>query len=323
MKAIVQDRYGSTDVLALRDVDRPAPADDEVLVRVHAAGVDRGVWHVMAGRPYLIRLMGFGMRAPKNPVPGSDVAGVVETVGARVTRFRSGDEVFGIAKGSFAEYAVAPEAKLAPVPSSLTYVQAAALGISGVTALQAVRDHGKVREGQQVLVLGASGGVGSYAVQLAKTFGAEVTGVCSTTKVDLVRGLGADHVLDYTREDFAATGQRYDVIVDTGGHHAVARLRRALAPRGRLVIVGSETSGAWLGGIDRQVRATVMSPFVGQTMGTFVSKESGEDLRVLADLVEAGRLRPAVDRTYALADAPKAVRYVEEGHARGKVVVTV
>jgi NADPH:quinone reductase-like Zn-dependent oxidoreductase len=323
MKAIVQDTYGSTDVLELRDIGKPEIADDEVLVRVRAAGVDRGVWHVMTGLPYPIRLAGYGLRAPKNPVPGMDVAGVVEAVGREVTRFRPGDEVFGIAKGSYAEYARAAEKKLAPKPASLTFEQAAVVAISGLPALQAVRDHGRVQPGHHVLVIGASGGVGTYAVQLAKAFGAEVTGVASGGKVDLVRSIGADHVIDYGRDDFAASGSRYDVILDIGGNASLSRLRRALTPRGTLVIVGGETSGRWLGGTDRQIRATLLSPFVGQKLGTFISSENYPDLLALTELIEAGKVTPVLDRTFPLSEAPKAVRYVEEGHARGKVVITV
>jgi NADPH:quinone reductase-like Zn-dependent oxidoreductase len=323
MKAITQDTYGSADVLELRDVERPEVGAGEVLVRVRAAGVDRGVWHLMTGLPYPVRLAGYGLRAPKNPVPGMDVAGVVEAVGDRVTRFRPGDEVFGIGKGTFAELALADESKLAPKPSNLTFEQAAAVAISGLTALQGLRDHARVRPGQHVLVIGASGGVGSYAVQLAKAFGAEVTGVASTAKADLVRSLGADHVIDYTREDFADGTRRYDVVLDIGGNSSLSRLRRALTPTGTLVIAGGEGGGRWLGGTDRQLRAMALSPFVGQRLTTFVSKEAGEDILVLAELVEAGKVTPAVDRTYPLGEAPEAVRYVEQGRARGKVVVTV
>ncbi len=323
MKAIVQDEYGSPEMLELEEIDRPAVADHEVLVRVHAAGVDRGVWHVMTGLPYPIRLAGYGLRAPKTRVRGSDVAGVVETVGRRVTRFRSGDEVFGIASGSYAEHAVAREDKLAPKPVNLTFEQAAVVGISGLTALQAVRDRGKVRAGQSVLIIGASGGVGTFAVQIAKSFGAEVTGVCSTTKVGLVRSIGADHVIDYTRDDFAEGLQSYDVILDIGGNSSLTRLRRALTPKGTLVIVGGETDGRWLGGSDRQLRALVLSPFVRQKLGTFVSSENAEDLMVLKELVEAGAVTPVVDRIYPLNEAPQAIRYLVEGHARGKVAITV
>jgi NADPH:quinone reductase-like Zn-dependent oxidoreductase len=323
MKAIVRDTYGSPDVLELRDIDKPEIGDDEVLLHVHAAGVGRDVWHVMTGLPYPIRLAGYGLRAPKNPVIGSDVAGVVEAVGKDVTRFQPGDEVFGIGKGSFAEYVCAREEKLAPRPENLTFEQAAVVAISGLTALQGLRDHGKVRRGQEVLVIGASGGVGTYAVQLAKAFGAHVTGVCSTTKVDMVRSIGADHVIDYTRDDFADGEQRYDLILDIGGNSTLARLRRALTPRGTLVIVGGETDGRWLGGTDRQIRALLLSPFVGQKLGTFVSSENHEDMIVLKELIEAGKVAPVIDRTYPLAEVPEAIRYLEEGHAQGKVVITV
>jgi NADPH:quinone reductase-like Zn-dependent oxidoreductase len=323
MKAIVRDTYGSPDVLELRDIDKPEIADEEVLVRVHAAGVDRGVWHVMTGLPYLMRIAGYGLRAPKNPVIGSDVAGVVEALGKNVTRFQAGDEVFGIGKGSFAEYARVREDKLAPKPANLTFEQAAVVAISGLTALQGLRDHGKVRPGQEVLVIGASGGVGTYAVQIAKAFGARVTGVCSTTKVETVRSIGADHVIDYTREDFAEGDQRYDLILDIGGNSTLARLRRALTPEGTLVITGGEGGGRWFGGIDRQIRAMMLSPFVGQKLGTFISKENYEDLIVLKELIETGKVRPVIDRTYPLSEVPEAIRYLEEGHARGKVVITV
>jgi NADPH:quinone reductase-like Zn-dependent oxidoreductase len=323
MKAIVQDEYGSPEVLKLRDIDIPEIADDEVLVHVHAAGVGRDVWHVMAGLPYPIRIAGYGLRAPKNPVIGSDVAGVVETVGKDVSRFRPGDEVFGIGKGSYAEYARAPEDKLAPKPANLTFEQAAVVGIMGSTALQALRDQGKVRPGQEVLIIGASGGVGTYAVQIAKSFGAHVTGVCSTKKVEMVQSIGADHVIDYTREDFADGEQRYDVILDIGGNSSVARLRRALTPKGTLVIVGGEGGGRWFGGIDRQLWATMLSPFVSQKLGTFVNKENHEDLLVLKELIESGKVTPVIDRTYPLAEVPEAMRYLEGGHAKGKVLITV
>jgi NADPH:quinone reductase-like Zn-dependent oxidoreductase len=323
MKAIVRDTYGSPDLLELRDIDIPEIADDEVLVHVHAAGVGRDVWHVMAGLPYPIRLAGYGLRAPKNPVIGSDVAGVVETVGKDVSRFQPGDEVFGIGKGSYAEYARAPEDKLAPKPANLTFEQAAVLAIMGSTALQALRDQGKVRQGQEVLIIGASGGVGTYAVQIAKAFGAHVTGVCSTAKVEMVRSIGADHVIDYRREDFAEGEQRYDLILDIGGNSSLARLRRALASRGTLVIVGGEGGGRWLGGLDRQLRATMLSPFVGQKLGTFVSTPNHEDLLVLKELIESGKVTPVIDRTYPLAEVPEAMRYLESGHARGKVLITV
>jgi NADPH:quinone reductase-like Zn-dependent oxidoreductase len=323
MKAMVRDAYGSPDILELRDIDIPEIADDEVLVRVRAAGVGRDVWHVMAGLPYPIRLAGYGFRAPKNPVIGSDVAGVVEAVGRNVSRFQLGDEVFGIGKGSYAEYVCAREDKLAPKPANLAFEQAAVLAIMGSTALQALRDHGKVRPGQEVLLIGASGGVGTYAVQIAKAFGAHVSGVCSTEKVEMVRSIGADHVIDYTQEDFAEGDQRYDLILDIGGNSTLARLRRALTPEGTLVIVGGEGGGRWLGGTDRQLRALVLSRFVGQKLGTFVNKENHEDLLVLKELIESGKVTPVIDRTYALSQVPEAIRYLEGGHARGKVVISV
>jgi NADPH:quinone reductase-like Zn-dependent oxidoreductase len=324
MKAIVQDTYGSPDVLELRDIDKPEiAADDEVLVHVHAAGVGRDVWHVMMGLPYPIRLAGYGLRAPKNPVIGSDVAGVVEEVGKNVTRFQPGDEVFGIGKGSYAEYVCAREDKLAPKPANLTFEQAAVVAIMGSAALQGLRDHGKVRPGQEVLIIGASGGVGTYAVQIAKAFGANVTGVCSAKKVEMVRSIGADHVIDYTREDFAEGDKRYDLILDIGGNSSLSRLRRALTPEGTLVIVGGEGGGRWLGGTDRQIRALVLSRFVSQKLGTFVNKENHEDLLVLKELIESGKVTPVIDRTYPLAEAPEAIRYLAEGQAQGKVVVTV
>src|SRR5215217_1948471 len=267
MKAIVRDAYGPPDVLQLRDIDIPEISDEEVLVRVHAAGVGRDVWHVLTGLPYPIRLAGYGLRAPNNPVIGSDVAGVVEAVGKNVTRFQPGDEVFGIGKGSYAQYVCAGEDKLAPKSTSLTFEQAAVLAIMGSTALQALRDHGKVLPGQEVLIIGASGGVGTYAVQIAKSFGAHVTGVCSTKKAEMVRSIGADHIIDYTREDFAEGDQRYDVILDIGGNSSLTRLRRPLASRGILVIVGGEGGGRWLGGLERQLWATMLSPFVSQKLG--------------------------------------------------------
>jgi len=323
MKAIVQDTYGSADVLELRDIGTPEIAAGEVLVRVRAAGVDRGVWHLMTGLPYPVRLAGYGLRAPKTPVPGTNIAGVVEAVGHEVTRFQPGDEVFGFGKGAFAEYACAPENKLAPKPANLTFEQAAAVAVSGLTALQGLRDHGRVQPGQTVLITGASGGVGTFAVQLASVFGAQVTGVCSTTKADLVRSIGADHVIDYTREDFADGKQRYDVILDIGGNPSLSRLRRALAPKGTLVIAGGETPGRWLGGTDRQLRALLLSRFVDQKLTTFICRENPEDLLVLKELIEAGKVTPVIDRSYPLSEAAKAIRYLEQGHARGKVVITV
>jgi NADPH:quinone reductase-like Zn-dependent oxidoreductase len=323
MKAIIQDAYGSPDVLQLREIDKPVIGDDDVLVRVHAAGVDQGVWHMMAGLPYLIRVAGFGLRVPKNPIRGYDVAGRVEAVGENVTRFQLGDEVFGTCRGSFAEYACAQADRLAPKPANLSFEQAAAVPISGYAALQAVRDQGKVRAGQRVLIIGAGGGVGTFSVQLAKAFGAEVTGVCSATKTDLVRSIGADHVIDYTREDFADGRNRYDVILDIAGNRSLSQLRRALAPAGTLVIVGGEGGGKWFGGIDRQLRAAVLSLFVSQKLGTWISTERKEDLETLHEFLEAGTVTPVVDRRFPLSEVPEAIRYLRDGHARGKVVITV
>jgi NADPH:quinone reductase-like Zn-dependent oxidoreductase len=324
MKAVVQDTYGSPDVLELRDIDKPVVGDDDVLVRVHAAGVDPGVWHLMTGLPYLVRILGYGLRKPKVGIRGRDVAGRVEAVGKNVTRFHPGEEVFGTCEGSFAEYVCAQADRLAPKPANLTFEQAAAVPISGLTALQGVREKGQVQPGQKVLIIGAAGGVGSFAVQLAKAFGAGVTGVCSTTKVDLVRSIGADHVIDYTREDFADGARRYDLVLDTAGNRSLAHLRRALAPRGTLVIVGGEGGGRWLGGFDRQIlRAPILSLFVSQTLRPLTSKERSEDLVVLKELIEAGKVTPIIDRTYPLSEVPEAIRYLEEGHARGKVVITV
>src|SRR5271166_4645683 len=323
MKAVVQDTYGSADVLEFRDIDPPVIARGEVLIRVRAAGVSRGVWHVMTGLPYPVRLAGYGLRAPRTAVPGTDLAGVVEAVGQDVTRFQPGDEVFGIGTGAFAEYARAPENKLAPRPASLSFEQAAVVGVSGLTALQGLRDRGRVGPGQKVLIIGASGGVGTFAVQLAKAFGAEVTGVCSTAKTGLVRSVGADHVIDYTRDDFADAQRRYDVILDIGGNRRLSHLRRALTARGRLVIVGGENGGRWLGGTDRQFRAVRLSPLVSQKLGTFIASENAGDLEVLRVLIESGKITPAIDRTYPLSQTPAAIRHVQEGRARGKVVITI
>ena len=325
MKAIVQDVYGTVPetVLRLAQIARPTIGDDEILVRVEAAGMDRGTWHVMTGLPYAIRFAGFGVRAPKAPNPGRALAGTVESVGKDVSEFKPGDEVFGTCDGSFAEYARADASKLALKPANLTFEEAAAVPISAPTALQAIRDKANVQPGQKVLIIGASGGVGTYAVQIAKAFGAEVTGVCSTAKIDLVRSLGADHVLDYTREDFADGEHRYDAILDIGGNRRLSHLRRALAPRGTLVIVGGETGGRWIGGFDRSLRAVLLSAFVTQTLGMLTSSENSEDLRVVGDLIESGKVTPAIERSYALSDVAAAIVHVSKGRARGKVVVAV
>jgi len=323
MQAIVQDTYGPAEVLRMARIEPPEIAEHEVRVRVHAAGLDRGTWHIMAGRPYLLRVLGFGFRRPKNRVPGIDVAGTVVAVGAAVTRFSVGDEVFGMSRGSFAEYAAVREDKLAHKPENLTFEQAAVVPISAGTALQALRDIGNVETGQKVLVLGASGGVGTYAVQLAKAFGAEVTGVASTAKLDLVRALGADQVIDYTRDDFADGTHRYDLILDIGGNPRLARLRRALTPTGTAVIVGGEEGGKWTGGFGRSLRAPLLSLFVRQRLAMLASRERASDLERLTPLIEAGKVTPSIDRSYPLDQVPEAMRHLEAGHARGKVAITV
>ncbi|HEV2785360.1 MAG TPA: NAD(P)-dependent alcohol dehydrogenase [Solirubrobacteraceae bacterium] len=325
MTAIVQDEYGlvAEQVLRLGEVARPTVADGEALVRVSAASVDRGTWHIMAGLPYPIRLAGFGLRAPKPLNPGRSFAGTIECVGKAVAELAAGDEVYGTCDGAFAEYACAQPGRLARKPANLSFAQAAAIPVSGLTALQAVRDHGHVHTGQKVLVIGASGGVGTFAVQIAKAFGAEVTGVCSSAKTDLVLDLGADRVVDYTREDFTRGEQRYDVILDTGGNRRLSELRRALTPRGRLVIVGGETGGRLLGGSERSLRALALSALVKQKLGTFIASENSADLIVLRELAEAGKVAPAIDRTYPLSDVAAAIGRLQDGHARGKLVITV
>jgi NADPH:quinone reductase-like Zn-dependent oxidoreductase len=325
MKAIVQDRYGGPDVLELREVARPVPGDDQVLIRVRAAGLHRGDWHVMTGLPYLIRLVvpTLGPRRPKVPVLGMDVAGTVKAVGTQVTRFQPGEEVFGWTDGSFAEYAVAPADHLAAKPAALSFEEAAVVPISGFAALQAVRDVGEVQAGQRVLVLGAAGAVGWFAVQVAKAFGAQVTGVASTSQLELVGSIGADEVIDYTRTDVTDGTRQWEVIVDTGGRRTLAQLRRALTPTGTLVIVGGEGGGRWLGGFLRNLRAPVLSRFIGQRLRMLASKPNQEDLQVLRELIEAGKLRPLIGRTYPLGEVPEAMRALEAGKTRGKIVITV
>ncbi|MFG2341848.1 NAD(P)-dependent alcohol dehydrogenase [Streptomyces yangpuensis] len=321
MKAIVQDGYGSPEVLRLDEVDRPVPGRGEVLVRVHAAAVDQGVWHLMAGLPHALRLV-FGLRAPRVRIPGMDLAGRVEAVGPDVTRVRPGDEVYGSCKGSFAEYAIAEEDALAPKPARLGFEEAATVPVSAVTALKALRDAGRVRDGQSVLVLGASGGVGTYAVQLAKAFGAHVTGVCSTAKTDLVRSIGADEAVDYTRGDPVDGSRRYDLIIDIAGNRPLSRLRRALSARGTLVIVGGEEGGRWIGGNQRQLAALLLSPFVGHRLVPLtVMKQHRSDLEALTELIEAGTVTPVVDRTYPLAEVPDAIRHLRGGQVRGKIAI--
>ena len=322
MKAVIQESYGGPDTLELREVPVPSPRRGEVLVRVRAAGIDRGTWHLMAGMPLVMRL-GFGLRGPRQPTPGRDLAGIVEAVGEGVTRFAKGDAVYGTGHGSLAEFARAREDRLAAKPVSLSFEQAAAVPVSALTALQALRNAGRVAPGQTVLVIGASGGVGTYAVQLAKAFGAEVTGVCSTTKVDLVRSLGADHVIDYTRSDLDDDARQYDLVLDIAGNRPVARLRRLLTPTGTLVIVGGEGGDRWTGGMQRQLGAVALSPLVRHRLAMLLSRENAADLVTLADLADQGAFRPAIDRTFTLDSAAKAMHHLEAGHARGKVVVQV
>jgi NADPH:quinone reductase-like Zn-dependent oxidoreductase len=321
MEAIVQNGYGTADVLRLAEVPRPVIAPDEVLIQVRAAGVDRGVQLFMAGHPYAVRL-GLGLRGPHDRIAGMDVAGTIVEVGAGVTGFSVGTEVFGLARGSYAEYAAAKADKLARKPAGLSFEQAAVLAVSGATALQGLRDVGRIQAGQHVLIIGASGGVGSYAVQLAKAFGAEVTGVCSGTKTDLVRSLGADYVIDYTRDDFADGTRHYDLIIDIAGNSTLTRLRRALTARGTLVIVGGESAGKWLG-LGRQMRALTISPFLRQRLTMFITKQRRADLETLAELIEAGKLIPHVGATYPLSRVPDALRSFEAGQARGKIAITV
>ncbi len=330
MRAIVQDAYGSADVFRLARIPRPEVAGNEVLVRVHAAGLDRGTWHIMTGKPYALRLA-LGFRGPKNPVPGLDLAGTVEAVGPEVTRFAVGDQVFGVGKGSFAEYALAGEDHLALKPASISFEQAGVVPVSACTALQALRAGGieagtaagQSAKGLKVLITGASGGVGGYAVQFAKAAGAEVTGACSSGKVDHVLSLGADHVIDYAKRDFADGSERYDVIIDLAGNPSLKRLRRALTHSGTAVLTGGEEGGPLTGGMDRQFRALALSPFISQKLTMIVGTERSEDLEYLAALLQAGSIVPAIDRSYPLDRVPEAMRYFDAGKTRGKIAITV
>jgi len=323
LKAITYHSYGSPDVLEFQDVDEPVVNDDQVLVRVRAASANPRDWHFMRGLPYIVRPQ-FGLRRPKSSGLGSDVAGQVEAVGKNVTRFRPDDEVFAdVLTGGFAEYACVSEAVLELKPANLTFEQAAAVPLAALTALQGLRDHGRVQPGQKVLIIGASGGVGTFAVQIAKSFGADVTGVCSTRNVDLVRSIGADHVIDYTQEDFTQSGQKYDLILQLAGTRSPSDCRRALTSRGTLLLSSGESSGRWIGPIGRIIKAVVLSPFVSQRLAPFEAKPSREDLQAVKELIEAGKVSPVIDRTYPLSEVPEAIRYLEEGHARGKIVITV
>jgi NADPH:quinone reductase-like Zn-dependent oxidoreductase len=321
MDAIVQDGYGGADVLSVARIPRPAPGPSEVLLHVHAAGLDRGQWHLMTGQPYLLRPV-TGFRGPRNPVMGLDVAGTVVAAGSAVTRFSVGDEVFGFGRGTFAEYAVAREDKLARKPANASFEQAAVVPVSAVTALLALTGAGHVQQGQKVLITGASGGVGSFAVQLARAFGAEVTGVCSTEKTDLVLSLGAAHVIDYTQDDFAGSGHRYDLIIDIAGSPSLSRLRSALTPAGTAVLTGGEDGGNWTG-MGRQFRALALSPFLRQRLTMVTPRQRSSDLERLIPLIEAGTVVPSIGATFPLDQVPEAMRHLESGRARGKVAITI
>ena len=324
MQAVVRDSYGSADVLQVSQVSQPTVTGNEMLIRVRAAGLDRGAWHFMTGRPYLMRVAGFGLRRPKNPGLGMDLAGVVESIGADVTGYAVGDSVYGTGKNSFAALATARPATLARMPANLTYEQAAAVPVSGVTALQALRNQGRVQAGQSVLVIGASGGVGSFAVQIAKALGAQVTGVCSTAKLDFVRSLGVEHVIDYTAGELADGNRHYDLVLDIGGNRSVSTLRRLLTPKGTLVFVGGEDGGPLTGGLGRQLRSMTLSPFVSQRLGVpWIATVNSGDLDTLRTMIEDGVLTPAVDRVCALADLPTAMRDLEAGKVCGKIVATI
>jgi NADPH:quinone reductase-like Zn-dependent oxidoreductase len=322
MKAIINDKYGSPDDLQFQEIEKPVIGDDSVLVRVRAASVNPADWRPLKGKPYLIRPV-IGLRRPKSRVPGTDVAGIVEAVGKDVTEFRPGDEVFGARTGAFAEYVCGLERNFVPKPEGITFEQAAAIPIAGCTALQAVRDHGQLQPGQRVLINGAAGGVGTFAVQLAKAFGGHVTGVCSTRNVEMVRSIGADQVIDYSEEDFSRSGQRYDLIVDDVGNRSLRALRRVLSPKGTLVIVGAKDSNWLLALLALPLKARLVSPFVGQRMISFIAQIRKEDLPLLKELIEAGKVTPVIDRTYPLSETAEAYRYVQSLHARAKVVVTV
>jgi NADPH:quinone reductase-like Zn-dependent oxidoreductase len=323
MKAITYHRYGAPEVLQFQEVDDPVVGDDEVLVRVRAASANPRDWHFMRGLPAFMRLQ-FGLRGPRYGGLGSDIAGQVEAVGRNVTGFRPGDDVVAdVLTGGFAEYVAVAEDKVAPKPANLTFEQAAAVPLAAVTALQGLRDHGRVQPGQQVLVIGAAGGVGTFAVQLAKWLGAEVTGVCATGKADLVRSLGADHVVDYTKEDVTRGDRRYDVVFQLAGTQSPSDLRRVLTPRGTLLLSSGESDGRLIGPVDRIIKALLLAPFVRQRLVPFEAKQSSEDLQLITTLIEAGKITPVIDRTYPLSDTPEAIRYLEQGHARGKVVITV
>ncbi|MDB6088358.1 MAG: Alcohol dehydrogenase zinc-binding domain protein [Gammaproteobacteria bacterium] len=322
MKAIVSRCYGSPEVLTLEELVKPVAADNEVLVKVHAAAVNPLDWHYMRGTPYIMRLS-VGLGTPKDTRVGVDFAGTVEAVGRNVTRFKPGDEVFGGKNGALAEYVTVREDRaLARKPPNLTFEQAASVPVAAVTALQALRDKGRIQPGQKVLINGASGGVGTFAVQIAKSFGADVTGVCSTRNVELVRSIGADHVIDYTREDFTQNGQRYDLILDNVGNHSFSEYRRVMKPKGTFVIVGGPTGDPWIGPLVQPIKAGMLSPFVSQEFVMFLAELNRKDLEFLSGLLQAGKVTPVIDRRYSLSEVPAAIRYLEEGRARGKVVIS-
>jgi NADPH:quinone reductase-like Zn-dependent oxidoreductase len=326
MKAVVYTDYGPPDVLQIKDIKKPVPDDNQVLVKVRATSVNPYDWHFIRGTPYVMRAMMVGLRKPKDPRLGVDYAGTVEAVGKNVTQFKPGDEVFGGRGGAFAEYVCArADRAITLKPVNVTFEQAACVPLAGSTALQGLRDGGHVQPGQKVLINGASGGVGTFAVQIAKSLGADVTGVCSTRNLDLVRSLGADHVIDYTKEDFMKGDQRYDVILDNVGTQPLSGFRRVLTPKGNYVMIGGggPNDGKWVGPMARPIKAMVMSPFIDQKMGMFMAKQDKSDLNILADLMQSGKVKPIIDRTYPFSQIADAIRYLEQGHARGKVVITV
>jgi NADPH:quinone reductase-like Zn-dependent oxidoreductase len=323
MKAAVYRCYGPPQVVKIEEVARPKPADDEVLVRVAAAGINPVEWHYMRGEPYIMRL-GSGFGRPKDTRLGVDFSGTVEAVGSKVTKFKPGDAVFGARSGALAEYVTVPESRnILPKPERISFEQAGGVGVAGVTALQALRDHGRLQAGQRVLINGASGGVGTFAVQIAKAMGAEVTGVCSTRNLELVRSIGADHVIDYTQQDFTKGPERYDLVVDMVGNHGFGEIRGVLTPGGRYVMVGGTNDNPWIAGLATPLKAMLVSPFVKQKAVFFIAKFSPEDLAYLAGLMSEGKLTPVVDRQYPLAQLPEALGYLEKGHARGKVVIEI
>ncbi len=322
MSAIVYRCYGSPEVLEFAEIEKPVPADDELLVKIHAASVNPLDWHTMRGSPYLVRLMS-GLGAPDNSSMGVDFSGTVESVGSKVTRFKAGDAVFGGGNGAFADYVtIAEHRAVALKPDNISFEQAAAVPIAAITALQALRDKGRLKPGQKVLINGASGGVGTFAVQIAKSMGAEVTGVCSTRNIEMVRSIGADHVFDYTREDYTTSGQHYDLIIDNVGNHSLLANRRVMTAEGTLVLVGG-AKGNWLGPLVGPIQAMLLTPLVGQEFGMIMARLSQEDLTILAGLMQTGEVTPVIDRRYALSEVAAAIRYSEEGHARGKIIITV